>query len=86
MLYDSAVMRGFVGIDLGPNLCRMRPQFASSATCWKNTGRAQMLETVNLHLPSHGTRISFGIRLPPYSFEGAQTLANLHKLLILPTA
>jgi len=36
-LYDSAVMRQFVGIDLGVSRCRTRPRCVSSGTCWKNT-------------------------------------------------
>ena len=37
VLYDSAVMRQFVGIDLGKNRCPTKPQCASFGTCWKNT-------------------------------------------------
>jgi len=40
-LYDSAVMRQFVGIDWGGNLRRMRPRCASSVICWKNTSWAE---------------------------------------------
>jgi IS5 family transposase len=37
-LYDSAVMRCFVGIDLGNEPVPDETRCASSATCWKNTG------------------------------------------------
>jgi len=37
VLYDSAVMRQFVGIDLGKNRCLTKPPCASFGTCWKNT-------------------------------------------------
>ena len=36
-LYDSAAMRGFVGIDLGRERCRTRPRCAASATCSRRT-------------------------------------------------
>ena len=36
-LYDSAVLRQFVGIDRGRNRCPMKPRCASSAICWSNT-------------------------------------------------
>jgi len=36
-LYDSLLMRQFVGIDLGASRYRMRPRCASSATCWRST-------------------------------------------------
>ena len=36
-LYDSAVMRQFVGIDLGCEPVPTRPRCASSGTCWRNT-------------------------------------------------
>ena len=37
-LYDSAVMRSFVGINLGNEPVQTRLRYASSAICWKNTG------------------------------------------------
>jgi IS5 family transposase len=40
-LYDSVVMRQFVGIDLGQSQCRTKPQCASSVTCWKSTAWAE---------------------------------------------
>ena len=39
-LYDSVVMRQFVGIDLGRSQCRTRPRCASSVTFWKSTAWA----------------------------------------------
>jgi transposase, IS5 family len=36
-LYDSAVMRQFVDMDLGVSRCPTKPQCASFGTCWKNT-------------------------------------------------
>ena len=61
-LYDSVVMRDFVGIDLGrepvpdeTTVCKFR------AICWKNMGPGgEMLETVNLHLEGKGVRITTG--------------------------
>ena len=60
-LYESAVMRQFVGIDLGQEpvpdettVCKFRHLLEEH-----NLGGA-MLETVNLHLQSRGIRISQG--------------------------
>ena len=60
-LYESAVMREFVGIDLGQEpvpdettVCKFRHLLEAH-----NLGGA-MLETVNLHLESKGLRISQG--------------------------
>jgi transposase, IS5 family len=60
-LYESAVMREFVGIDLGQEpvpdettVCKFRHLLEAH-----NLGGA-MLETVNLHLESQGIRISQG--------------------------
>ena len=36
-LYESAVMREFVGINLGKSRCRTKPRCASFATCWRRT-------------------------------------------------
>ena len=60
-LYDSVVMRSFVGIDLGQEpgpdettVCRFRhlPE--------EHGLGGEMLETVNLHLQSRGVRITTG--------------------------
>jgi transposase, IS5 family len=60
-LYDSAVMRQFVGIDLGrepvpdeTTVCKFRHLLEEH-----NLGGA-MLETVNLHLQSQGVKITTG--------------------------
>ena len=60
-LYDSAVMRSFVGIDLGrepvpdeTTVCKFRHLLEEH----RLGGR--MLETVNLHLQSQGVRITTG--------------------------
>ena len=54
-LYDSVVMRQFVGIDLGRSRCRTRRRCASSAICWKEHRLGgEMLEAVNLHLQRQG--------------------------------
>jgi transposase, IS5 family len=60
-LYDSAVMRGFVGIDLGrepvpdeTTACKFRHLLEE-----RQLG-GQMLEAVNLHLQSRGVRITTG--------------------------
>ena len=60
-LYDSAVMRSFVGIDLGrepvpdeTTVCKFRHLLEEH-----NLG-GQMLETVNLHLEKKGVRITRG--------------------------
>ena len=59
-LYDSAVMRQFVGIDLG----RPVPDETTVCKFWHlleehNLG-SEMLETVNLHLQEKGVRIATG--------------------------
>ena len=36
-VYESPVMRAFVGIDLGRSRRRTKPRYASSATCWRRT-------------------------------------------------
>ena len=60
-LYDSAVMRQFVGIDLGRSRCRTRPRCASSGICWKSTDLGEkILGTVNLYLQAKGVRITTG--------------------------
>ena len=60
-LYDSAVMRGFVGIDLGrepvpdeTTVCKFRHLLEEYQL------GGQMLEAVNLHLQSRGVRITTG--------------------------
>jgi IS5 family transposase len=60
-LYDSAVMRGFVGIDLGQEpvpdettVCKFRHLLEEHRL------GGQMLEAVNLHLQSQGVRITTG--------------------------
>src|SRR5450755_2008870 len=60
-LYDSAVMRSFVGIDLGrepvpdeTTVCKFRHRLEEHRL------GGQMLETVNLHLQSQGVRITTG--------------------------
>jgi transposase, IS5 family len=60
-LYDSAVMRGFVGIDLGrepvpdeTTVCKFRHLLEEHRL------GGQMLEAVNLHLQSRGVRITTG--------------------------
>jgi IS5 family transposase len=60
-LYDSAVMRGFVGIDLGrepvpdeTTVCKFRHLLEEHQL------GGQMLEAVNLHLQSRGVRITRG--------------------------
>ncbi len=60
-LYDSAVMRSFVGIDLGrepvpdeTTVCRFRHLLEEHGL------GGQMLKTVNLHLQSRGVRITTG--------------------------
>src|ERR1019366_7013699 len=60
-LYDSAVMRSFVGIDLGnepvpdeTTVCKVRHLLE------ENRLGGQMLEAVNLHLQSKGVRIATG--------------------------
>jgi IS5 family transposase len=60
-LYDSAVMRSFVGIDLGrepvpdeTTVCKFRHLLEEYGL------GGQMLETVNLHLQSRGVRITTG--------------------------
>src|SRR5450755_1046245 len=60
-LYDSAVMRGFVSIDLGQEpvpdettVCKFRHLLEEHRL------GGQMLETVNLHLQSRGVRITTG--------------------------
>ena len=60
-LYDSAVMRSFVGIDLGrepvpdeTTVCKFRHLLEEHRL------GGQMLETVNLHLQSQGVRITTG--------------------------
>jgi IS5 family transposase len=60
-LYDSAVMRGFVGIDLGrepvpdeTTVCKFRHLLEEHQL------GGQMLEGVNLHLQSRGVRITTG--------------------------
>src|ERR1017187_5020739 len=60
-LYDSAVMRGFVGIDLGcepvpdeTTVCKFRHLLEEHRL------GGQMLEAVNLHLQSKGVRITTG--------------------------
>ena len=60
-LYDSAVMRSFVGIDLGnepvpdeTTVCKFRHLLEEHRL------GGQMLEAVNLHLQSKGVRITTG--------------------------
>ena len=60
-LYDSAVMRQFVGIDLGQEpvpdettVCKFRHLLEEHGL------GGEMLETVNLHLQSQGVRITTG--------------------------
>ena len=60
-LYDSAVMRSFVGIDLGrepvpdeTTVCKFRPLLEEHGL------GGRMLEAVNLHLQSQGVRITTG--------------------------
>ncbi len=60
-LYDSGVMRGFVGIDLGrepvpdeTTVCKFRHLLEEHQL------GGQMLEAVNLHLQSRGVRITTG--------------------------
>jgi len=60
-LYDSAVMRGFVGVDLGrepapdeTTMCKFRHLLEEHGL------GGEMLETVNLHLQSRGVRIATG--------------------------
>jgi IS5 family transposase len=60
-LYDSVVMRDFVGIDLGrepvpdeTTLCKFRHRLEEHAL------GGEMLETVNLHLQSRGVRTTTG--------------------------
>ena len=60
-LYDSAVMRGFAGIDLGrepvpdeTTVCKFRHLLEEHQL------GGQMLEAVNLHLQSRGVRITTG--------------------------
>jgi len=60
-LYDSAVMRGFVGIDLGrepapdeTTVCKFRHLLEEHRL------GGQMLEAVNLHLQNRGVRITTG--------------------------
>src|ERR1700678_3559278 len=60
-LYDSVVMRGFVGIDLGrepvpdeTTICKFRHLLEEHQL------GGQMLEAVNLHLQSRGVRITTG--------------------------
>ena len=60
-LYDSAVMRGFVSIDLGrepvpdeTTACKFRHLLEEHQL------GGQMLEAVNLHLQSRGVRITTG--------------------------
>jgi IS5 family transposase len=60
-LYDSAVMRGFLGIDLGQEpvpdettVCKFRHLLEEHRL------GGQMLEAVNLHLQSQGVRITTG--------------------------
>src|SRR5450755_483845 len=60
-LYDSAVMRGFVGIDLGrepvpdeTTVCKFRDLLEEHQL------GGQMLEAVNLYLQSRGVRITTG--------------------------
>jgi IS5 family transposase len=60
-LYESPVMRGFVGIDLGhepvpdeTTVCKFRHLLEEQEL------GGEMLETVNLHLESRGIRISTG--------------------------
>jgi IS5 family transposase len=60
-LYDSVVMRDFVGIDLGrepvpdeTTVCKFRHLLEEHAL------GGEMLETVNLHLQSRGVRITTG--------------------------
>jgi len=60
-LYDSVVMRGFVGIDLGcepvpdeTTVCKFRHLLEEHGL------GGEMLETVNLHLQSKGVRITTG--------------------------
>src|SRR5271166_1282680 len=60
-LYDSAVMRGFVGIDLGcepvpdeTTVCKFRHLLEEHRL------GGQMLEALNLHLQSKGVRITTG--------------------------
>ena len=60
-LYDSVVMRSFVGIDLGcepvpdeTTVCKFRHLLEEHGL------GGQMLETVNLHLQSRGVRITTG--------------------------
>lgn len=60
-LYDSVVMRDFVGIDLGrepvpdeTTICKFRHLLEEHAL------GGEMLETVNLHLQSQGVRITTG--------------------------
>jgi IS5 family transposase len=60
-LYDSVVMRDFVGIDLGrepvpdeTTVCKFRHLLEEHAL------GGEMLETVNLHLESRGVRITTG--------------------------
>ena len=60
-LYDSEVMRGFAGVDLGrepvpdeTTICKFRHLLE------KHQLGGEMLETVNLHLQSRGIRISTG--------------------------
>ena len=60
-LYDSAVLRNFVGIDLGrepvpdeTTVCKFRHLLEEQGL------GGQMLETVNLHLQDKGVRITTG--------------------------
>ena len=60
-LYDSAVMRGFVGIDLG---CEPVPDETTACKfrhlLEEHRLGGQMLEAVNLHLQNQGVRITTG--------------------------
>jgi len=60
-LYDSVVMRSFVGIDLGREPVPDETTVCKFRHLLEKHGRGgEMLETVNLHLQSQGVRITRG--------------------------
>ena len=59
-LYDSAVMRGFVGIDLGREPVPDETTGCKFRHLLEEHGLGGMLETVNLYLESKGVRITTG--------------------------
>ena len=86
-LYDSAVMRGFVGIDLGcesvpdeTTVCKFRHLLEEHRL------GGQMLEAVNLHLENQGVRITTGTIVDATIIHAPSSTKNRERPMISPKA